>query len=134
MKKYLKLPLWSNGTGFTLIEIVLVIILLGILAVVAIPRFINTSTAGKQEAEDTVVALVRAGIENVYHRAVTRGTTPWYPPTLDEASNGPASPSNPFFTKVLTQPVTEHWTKNGYAYTGPAGNTYTYNPSTGTFQ
>ncbi|MDK2976572.1 MAG: hypothetical protein PWP06_1047, partial [Candidatus Marinimicrobia bacterium] len=60
-------------------EIVLVIILLGILAAVAVPRFFDTSNTGKQEAEETIVALVRAGIASHYNRAVTRGTTPLYP-------------------------------------------------------
>ncbi len=115
-------------------EIVLVIIVLGILAAVAVPRFFDTSTTGKQEAEETIVALVRAGIESHYNRAVTRGTSPLYPAALDAASDGAASSSNPFFTNVLTQPVTDNWTKSGTTYTGPAGNTYTYNSSTGVFQ
>jgi len=115
-------------------EIVLVIILLGILAAVAVPRLFDTSNTGRQEAEETIVALVRAGIDAYYNRAVTRGTTPLYPASLDAASDGAASPSNPFFTYVLTQPVTENWSKSGNTYTGPAGNSYTYNSSTGAFQ
>lgn len=115
-------------------EVVLVIILLGILAAVAVPRFFDTGNTGKQEAEETIVALVRTGIESHYNRAVTRGTTPLYPAALDVASDGAASPSNPFFTNVLTQPVTDNWTKSGNTYTGPAGNSYTYNSGTGAFQ
>jgi prepilin-type N-terminal cleavage/methylation domain-containing protein len=134
LKKSLKLHPWSDHRGFTLMEIVLVIIVLGILAAVAVPRFFDTSATGKQEAEETVVALVRAGIDNYYNKAVTRGTTPLYPAALDGAADGTASPSNPFFTNVLNQPVTDNWSKSGSTYTGPAGNAYTYNSSTGTFQ
>lgn len=134
MKKSLKLHPWSDQRGFTLLEIVLVIILMGILVAVAVPRFFNTANTGRQEAEETIVALVRAGIDSHYNRAVTRGTTPLYPASLDGASDGAASPSNPFFTNVLTQPVTDNWTKSGNTYTGPAGNVYTYNSGTGTFQ
>jgi len=134
LKKSLKLHPWSDLRGFTLMEVVLVIILLGILAAVAVPRFFDTGNTGKQEAEETIVALVRAGIESHYNRAVTRGTTPLYPAALDGASDGAASSSNPFFTTVLTQPVTDNWSKSGSTYTGPAGNSYTYNSGTGAFQ
>jgi type II secretory pathway pseudopilin PulG len=115
-------------------EIVLVIVILGILAVVAVPRLFDFSGTGKQEAETVVVQLVRTGINDYYNRAVTRGTIPLYPSALDGSANGSASSSNPFFGNVLTQPVTDNWTKNGTTYTGPAGGTYTYNSATGSFQ
>jgi prepilin-type N-terminal cleavage/methylation domain-containing protein len=134
LKKYWKLRPWSDFRGFTLMEIVLVIVVLGILAAVAVPRFFDFSETGKQEAETVVVQLVRTGINDYYNRAVTRGTTPLYPAALDAASNGSASASNPFFGNVLTQPETDNWTKNGTTYTGPAGGSYTYNSSTGSFQ
>jgi len=134
LKKYWKLRLWSDFRGFTLMEIVLVIVVLGILAAIAVPRLFDFSGTGKQEAENVVVQLVRTGINDYYNRAVTRGTTPLYPAALDGASNGSASGSNPFFGNVLTQPVTDNWSKSGSTYTGPAGGSYTYNPSTGAFE
>ena len=52
----------TRNSGFTLIEVVMVILILGILAVVAIPQFIDLSGQAEGAAEDGVVGSVRAGI------------------------------------------------------------------------
>src|SRR5262245_38358888 len=98
----------NNNKGFTLIELVLVITILGILAVVALPNFINVSTEAKQSARDGVSGAVRAGI-NLYRAndLVKNGPPGNYPATLDGATNAVASPSNLLFTDVLQQGVAD---------------------------
>ena len=51
-----------KNSGFTLIELVAVIVLLGILAVVALPRFINLSGDARAVVIQTIAANLQTGI------------------------------------------------------------------------
>ncbi len=127
--------MFKHEKGFTLIELIMVIVLLGLLAVVAIPQFTNLQTEAQDAAEQGVVGGVRSGIYTKYAANLAQGVTPAFPATLGGAA-GACTTANPCFTNVLAQGVTQDWTCGtaGLVYTGPAGNTYTYTPATGTFQ
>lgn len=53
----------TNQDGFTLIELIMVMIILGILAAVAIPRYTSTIDRAEEAAENAVVAQIEAGLE-----------------------------------------------------------------------
>jgi len=53
----------QNNKGFTLIELIMVTIILGILAAVAIPRYMATVTQAEEAAEDAVISSIKAGLE-----------------------------------------------------------------------
>lgn len=62
-----------KSKGFTLIELVIAIVILGILAVVAAPRFLNLQKDSKVAVMETVAASMKAGLEMVHARATVEG-------------------------------------------------------------
>jgi MSHA pilin protein MshA len=125
----------KNNKGFTLIELVMVIVILAVLAAVAIPTFVNLSTEAKSAAALGVVGGVRAGLTTYYVDA-TRGNRTTYPATLDGATSAAAcTTANACFGTVLSQGgITSDWTKTTAAtYTGPNAVVYTYTSASGTF-
>ena len=53
----------KNQKGFTLIEVLLVIVILGVLAAIAIPRFLTTEAQAKINACNTQISQLRTQIE-----------------------------------------------------------------------
>jgi len=122
----------KSKKGFTLIELIMVIVLLGLLAVVAIPRYFDLQTNAQEAAEQGVVGGVRSGIYTLHASNLANNVTPEYPATLDANANGACVTC---FSTVLDQGGVNdaNWTKTGLVYTGPTGTSYTYTPATGQF-
>ena len=54
----------KNNKGFTLIELIMVTIILGILAAVAVPRYMGTVNQAEAAAEKAVVDALKAAVQN----------------------------------------------------------------------
>jgi len=82
----------NNKNGFTLIELIMVMIILGILSAVAIPRYLETIEKSEIAAEDAVVDKLVSALENyAQHKMLTEGRRYW--------------PENPF-ESLVTLPQT----------------------------
>lgn len=102
--------------GFTLIELILVIALLGILAVAALPQLFNVSlSTARQNSVAAVAGAVQTGISMYAANQVMTTETISWPPDLDTLSGADlpatASSSAPLFGDVLQGGVTSGWTK-----------------------
>ncbi len=62
----------KNNKGFTLIELVIVIVILGILAAVAIPKFTDLTDEAKISSEQGTVGAVRSGIGIVHGTLIVK--------------------------------------------------------------
>jgi type II secretory pathway pseudopilin PulG len=91
---------FSGTGGFTLIELVIIIVVLGILAAVAIPKYKDISGEAREAACRASLGSLRSGITIWYaNQAVKTGTATW--PVIDSLTtygvvmaNG--IPANPY--------------------------------------
>ncbi len=94
----------SNRRGFTLIELVIIIVVLGILAAVAIPKYQDMSAQAKDAACRGALGALRSGITIYYaNQAVTTGTAAW--PSLVQLGTvgtvmAQSVPKNPYQTST----------------------------------
>lgn len=124
----------SNEKGFTLIELVIIIVILGILAAVAIPKYQDMSTEARQAQGRAMLGSLRSGITIFYaNQAVTTGTAIW--PTLAELETtgtvmAQSLPPNPYQIAAnapdsvvagVTKGVTVG-TRGGWAYNAATGD------------
>jgi MSHA pilin protein MshA len=64
----------SKQQGFTLIELVVVIVILGILAATAVPRYLNLSSAARVSSLNGLAGAVRSAVAVVRGRYIALGT------------------------------------------------------------
>ena len=80
-----------NRKGFTLIELIMVTIILGILAAVAIPRYMTTDDKAEAAAEDAVIGSIRAGLETyAVEQLMDNGRRSWPTNPWDALETKPA--------------------------------------------
>lgn len=65
----------ANQKGFTLIELVVVIVILGILAVTAAPKFIDLTSDAKASVVEAVKASINSAADMAHAKALVSGQT-----------------------------------------------------------
>ena len=80
----------KNQNGFTLIELIMVMIILGILSAVAIPRYLETIQKAEEAAEDAVISNIGVALENYgVHKLIDSGRAIWPDNPFDALKDKP---------------------------------------------
>lgn len=104
--------------AFTLIELVFVIVILGILATVAIPKLIVTRDDAEIAKAKSQIAAVRSGIQLKRNEMILSGTQ-GYPTNLEDGAC--------CFGGILSTRIEERKDDNSYGWKKDIDGTYTIN-------
>ena len=81
----------TSRKGFTLIELIIVMVILGIMAAVAVPKYLDSISNAEVSAEDAVISSIRAGLKQAANNALlTEGRSTWPINPFDALSEKPA--------------------------------------------
>ncbi len=69
----------KNKNGFTLIELIIVMVILGIMAAVAVPRYLDSISNAEESAEDAVINSIKAGLTQYANNSLYESGRPEWP-------------------------------------------------------
>ena len=81
----------TSRNGFTLIELIIVMVILGIMAAVAVPRYLDSIANAEESAEDAVISAITTGLRQAANDSLyTNGRASWPSNPFDALSEKPA--------------------------------------------
>ena len=107
--------------SFTILELIFVIVIIGILAGLAIPRLFPVIDTAKVKKAQSQLSAIRAAISNAYSKNIMSGN--------DTCPELEGSDTNKLFENVLSYPISKDqkdikWEGNGTDYNFTIGNMY----------
>jgi general secretion pathway protein G len=137
----------AKARGFTLIEILIVVVILGILAAIVIPQFNNATTSSKSTSVSTTAQTLRGAVQLYYYQhndtlppaanfwtLMSTQTDANGNPYTSSSTSGPFGPymqSIPLNALNLASTVIDANVAPGSAVSSACGWEYDYNSGTG---
>ena len=121
----------KSHNGFTLIELIIVLVILGIMAAVAVPRYLDSISNAEESAEDAVISAIRSGLKAAANDSLyTNGRASWPTNPFDALSEKPAG----YSTDLTDADVDGEWTFSNDRITHQRADNsrfeWAYNPGT----
>ncbi|MBT6776490.1 type II secretion system protein [bacterium] len=121
----------NKKNGFTLIELIIVMVILGIMAAVAVPRYLDSISNAEESAEDAVISAIKSGLKAAANDSLyTNGRASWPTNPFDVLSEKPAG----YSTDDSDADIDGEWTFSGGRITHQRADNsrfeWTYNKGT----
>lgn len=105
-----KISFMKSRFGFTLIELIMVIVILGIIAAVTLPKFANFKRTAIEKSEDGIAAALNIAVKTNYVSYITAGGSPDTAPIVNPFILLAQAP--PYY--LATSPLSPDGTRWGY--------------------
>ena len=121
----------NKKNGFTLIELIIVMVILGIMAAVAVPKYLDSISNAEESAEDAVISAIKSGLKAAANDSLyTNGRASWPTNPFDALSEKPAG----YSTDLTDADVDGEWTFSNDRITHQRADNsrfeWAYNPGT----
>ena len=100
----------NKKNGFTLIELIIVMVILGIMAAVAVPRYLDSISNAEEAAEDAVISAIKSGLTQYANNSLYEsGRAEWPTNPFDALAEKPVG----YSTDATDADVDGEWTFSG---------------------